>query len=149
MRLQARLFAGASGGDIPRQQQFFLSGSLEGTDAAPVNWSYLGDIASQEHWHIDGDANMSGYIGQHVKGRYAGALNLSLKLPWVSPFFDIGNVGNGLSALAPNRLRMDAGIRLNAGPVYVVFPIWASRGNPSFAFRWALGLDLGSVSIGL
>jgi len=148
VRLQARLFGGASGGRIPFQQWFFLSGSLEGTDVAPVNWSYLGDIASQEHWHIDGDANMAGYIGHHVKGRYAGALNLSLKLPWVSPFFDIGNVGNSLSALAPNRLRMDAGVKFAAGPVYVVFPIWTSQ-KPNFAFRWALGLDLGSVSIGL
>jgi hypothetical protein len=153
VRLQARVFGGASGGSIPLQQQFFLSGSLEGTDAAPINWSYLGDLASQEHWHIDGDASMAGYIGQHVKGRYAGVLNLSLKLPWVSPFFDIGNVGNSPSALRPDRMRMDAGIRLNAGPVYAVFPIWVSpadgRTGRNFAFRWALGLNLNDISIGL
>jgi hypothetical protein len=147
VRLQARLFGGVSRGRIPLQQQFFLSGSVEGTDAAPVNWSYLGDLASQEHWHIDGDANMTGYIGQHVKGRYAGVLNLSLKLPWVSPFFDIGNVGDNLSELAPSRLRMDAGVRVNAGPVYVVLPIWTNR--EGFALRWALGFDLSAVSIGL
>jgi hypothetical protein len=153
LRLQARFFAGASGGDIPLQQQFFLSGSLEGTEAAPVNWSYLGPIASQEHWHIEGDANLAGYAGEHVKGKYAGAINLRLKVPYVSPFFDIGNVGSSFSALAPSQLRMDAGVRVVLGPVYADFPIWTSpanvRNGRNFAFRWVIGLDMSAVSIGL
>jgi hypothetical protein len=149
LRLQARFFAGASGGNIPLQQQFFLSGSLEGTEAAPLNWSYLGDIASQEHWHIEGDANLVGYAGEHVKGRYAGAMNLRLRVPYVSPFFDIGNVGNSISALTPSQLRMDAGVRVAVGPIYADFPFWVSRGKPNLGFRWVLGLDLSGVSIGL
>jgi len=152
VRVQARFFGGASGGSIPPQQEFFLSGSLEGTEAAPLNWSYLGDIASQEHWHIEGDANLAGYAGEHVKGKYAGAINLRLRIPYVSPFFDIGNVGNSISALAPNELRMDAGLRVTLGPIYADFPIWTSPANVrdgrNLAFRWVLGLDLSGISIG-
>jgi hypothetical protein len=154
LRLQARFFGGSSGGSIPPQQQFFLSGSLEGTDAAPVNWSYLGLIASQEHWHIEGDANLAGYAGEHVKGKYAGAINLRLKVPYVSPLFDIGMIESNLNALVPDSLRMDAGVRLSVGPIYADFPIWVSKpnrrmGEKSFAFRWVIGLDLSAVSVGL
>lgn len=151
--LQARFFGGASGGSIPFQQQFFLSGSLEPTDAAPLIWSYLGTIATQENWHIEGDADLVGYARDHVKGQYAEAINLRLRIPYISPFFDIGNVGNSFSALAPSQLRMDAGLRVALGPVYADFPVWTSPANfvdgRNFAFRWVLGLDLSRFNFGL
>jgi hypothetical protein len=151
LRLGVRLFAGFTGGSPPAQEQFFLSGNLTASDVEPITWSYAKTpFATQENWHIDGDANLRGYITEHEKDKLAGALNFSLPFGPIVPFFDIGNVGGSLRDFGPDRLRMDAGIRLKYGPLYADFPVWASRpqSGSSLAFRWALGLSLSGISIG-
>ncbi|MEO0108099.1 MAG: M1 family aminopeptidase, partial [candidate division WOR-3 bacterium] len=151
--LNVRLFGGGASSSLPSQEKFYLSGSLRPTEAEPINWSYGDDIAgSQENWHIEGDANLRGFVGEHLKGSYALGLNLGLRLPVpiVSPFFDIGNVSESMSDLRPNTLKMDAGVRLAKGPFYVEFPVWRywpGVNERRVALRWAVGFTL--VGFGL
>ena len=154
--LGVRLFAGLCRGNPPPQERFFLSGNLGATDAEPITWSYARTtFATQENWHIDGDANLRGFAGEHgehIKGKVAAALNFSLPLGTFAPFFDIGNVGNSLRDLSPDSLKMDAGLRVRYGPLYADFPVWRYWRNDDqrpLKFRWSLGLTLSGLGLGL
>jgi len=97
--LTARMFAGYVWGNVPSQDQFYLSGGLTSNAAEPVSWGYEGWTSGQEHWHYDADVNCRGYAGEYLHGRAAYGLNLEanlVKLGLISlcPFFDLGNVGD-------------------------------------------------------
>ena len=163
--LTLRVFAGYVWGDVPAQDQFYLSGGLTSNGSEPVSWGYEGWTSGQEHWHYDADVNCRGYAGGYaagdgyVHGRAAYGLNfegnapkLALSLVSFHPFFDLGNVGDpGVPrAGVPGFWSpcMDAGIKLKLGPLYADFPIWrnqVSAGGHKFAFRWMLGLKMGGV----
>jgi hypothetical protein len=155
--LTLRLFAGYVWGNVPKQDQFYLSGGLSSNPAEPISWGYAGLTSGQEHWHYDADVNCRGYAGGYpgdsgyVHGRAAYGLNLEAtlaKLGLVSlyPFFDLGNVKeDNVAATGFWRPRLDAGIRLKLGPLYADFPVWRNQvgtGQHQFAFRWMLGLKL-------
>jgi len=157
--LTLRMFAGYVWGDVPAQDQFYLSGGLTSNSSEPVSWGYEGWTSGQEHWHYDADVNCRGYAGGYVAddgylhGRAAYGLNIEATLPrWgllsFHPFFDVGNVGDSLGQSDFLRPRMDAGIRLKLGPVYADFPFWRYQVGISpheFAFRWMLGLKMGGL----
>jgi hypothetical protein len=152
LRVRLRAFVGATSGNPPAQEQFFLSGKLGASESEPITWTYTNTtFSTQNNWHVDGDANLRGYITEHQRGRLVAALNLSLPFQYVEPFFDIGNVGDTLGSFAPGSLRMDAGVRLKLGPLYADLPIWANRPakGRQLDFRWALGLTLSGISIGI
>jgi hypothetical protein len=147
LRVELRFFGGYAGGSPPPQEQYFLSGNLYGTPDEPLTWPAWDLASTQAHWHVNGDANLRGYITGHIRGRYAAALNLGLPSRYVVPFFDVGNVGNSLAVFAPENLRMDAGLRVQFGPIYADFPIWANRplqGSP-LALRWMVGLRISGL----
>jgi hypothetical protein len=167
--LTLRLFAGYVWGDVPAQDQFYLSGGLTSNPSEPVSWGYEGWTSGQERWHYDADVNCRGYAGAYLHGRAAYGLNLEAPLAKLGlfsfhPFFDLGNVGDpgDMTEFAENsdrvpgasgvpgfwQPRMDAGIRLKLGPLYADFPFWryqAGIGNHEFAFRWMLGLKLSGL----
>jgi hypothetical protein len=152
LRFNLRFFAGYAGGSPPPQEQFFLSGSLTPTDAEPITWSYQEDIAgTQQNWHIDGDADLRGFAGAHIRGKLAGSVSLGMPVGPVMPFFDLGNVGDSLSVFQPGQLRMDAGVRVRLGPLYADFPVWRYQPGvrePALDFRWLVGFSLSGISIG-
>ena len=107
LNLTLRAFAGYVWGNVPAQDQFYLSGGLSSNSAEPVSWGYEGWTSGQEHWHYDADVNCRGYAGGYtpndgyVHGRAAYGLNfegnapkLALSLVSFHPFFDLGNVGD-------------------------------------------------------
>ncbi|OYD15140.1 hypothetical protein CH330_06500, partial [candidate division WOR-3 bacterium JGI_Cruoil_03_51_56] len=115
--------------------------------AEPVSWGYQGMSSGQEHWHYNADVNCRGYAGEYQPGRFAYGLNIYLSLiPYLQPFFDIGNVGDTTNSKFWNAC-MDAGIRLKLGPLYADFPFWRYQINKphEFAFRWMLGLSLAGI----
>jgi hypothetical protein len=164
-----RVFGGYVWGSVPAQDQFYLSGGLTSNPSEPVSWGYEGWTSGQEHWHYDADVNCRGWAGEYLHGRAAYGLNFEATPPKLgilslSPFFDLGNVGDtrDMTELSDNSdrvprttsvpafwdPRMDAGIRLRLGPVYADFPFWRYQpgaGGHQFAFRWMLGLKMGGV----
>jgi hypothetical protein len=161
LNLTLRMFAGYVWGNVPAQDQFYLSGGLTSNQSEPVSWGYEGWTSGQEHWHYDADVNCRGYAGGYLTGdgyqhgRAAYGLNFEgtapkwrLSLVSFHPFFDLGNVGDSLGQPDFLRPRMDAGIRLKLGPLYADFPIWryqVGTGKHEFAFRWMLGLKMGGI----
>jgi hypothetical protein len=144
-----RAFAGAVSGNVPAQDQFYLSGGLAANSAEPVSWGYQGYSSGQDHWHYDADVNCRAWAGEYLHGPYAYGLNVYLQpAKFIQPFFDLGNFGDNLGQPDFFRPRMDAGIRLKLGPVYADFPIWRYQigsGSHEFAFRWMLGLKMGGI----
>jgi hypothetical protein len=149
LNLTLRVFAGYVWGDVPKQDQFFLSGGLSSNSAEPVSWGYQGWTSGQEHWHYDADVNCRGYAGEYRHGRAAYGLNLYFEpVKFIQPFFDLGNVGDNLAEPGFLKPRLDAGIRLALGPLYADFPFWrysVAEGRHEFAFRWMLGLKMGGL----
>jgi hypothetical protein len=149
--LTLRLFAGYVWGNVPKQDQFYLSGGLTSNASEPVSWSLSGWTSGQENWHYDADVNCRGYAGEYLHGRAAYGLNFEAtcaKLGPLSlnPFFDVGNVGDSLAQPGFLTPRMDAGIGLKLGPLYADFPVWRSpalAGHRPFEFRWMLGFKMG------
>jgi hypothetical protein len=155
------MFAGYVWGNVPAQDQFFLSGGLSSNPSEPVSWGYEGWTSGQENWHYDADVNCRGYAGEYAHGRAAYGLNfeaalLKLGVLSVVPFYDLGNVGDPQdiaetgAAGVPGfwQPRMDAGIMLRLGPLYAGFPFWRYQVGTSrheFAFRWMLGLKFGGI----
>jgi hypothetical protein len=151
--LTLRMFAGNVWGDVPKQDEFYLSGGLTSNSAEPISWAYEDWTSGQEHWHYDADVNCRGWAGEYLHGRAAYSLNFEATLPKLGilsfhPFFDLGNVGDGLDQPDFLKPRMDAGLRLKLGPVYADFPLWRYQigtGKHEFAFRWMLGLKMGGI----
>jgi hypothetical protein len=152
--LTLRLLVGHVWGDMPAQDQFYLSGGLSSNPAEPVSWGYEGWTSGQENWHYDADVNCRGYAGEYRHGRAAYGVNLEASLAKLGllsfhPFFDLGNVKeNSMAETDFWRPRMDAGMSVKLGPVYADFPFWryqVGNGGHEFAFRWMLGLKLGGT----
>ena len=155
LNLTLRVFGGYVWGQVPKQDQFYLSGGLTANSAEPISWSYEGIASGQENWHYDADVNCRGWAGEYRHGRAAYGFNLEGTLPRlgflsICPFFDLGNVKEeGMTTSDFLKPRIDAGVRLKLGPLYADFPFWrwAVPGGHQFAFRWMLGLKL-SGSLG-
>lgn len=139
-----RLFAGTVTGEFPTQESVFLSGS-----AHPDNFAYWfvdpgGSAFAQQHLHSKGDANLRGYIGQHIKGKYGFGINLNAPLPFfpmAEVFADAGNTWSDDFG----SLKADAGIGINfQNLVRVDFPLVVSdpgAGGNLFDFRWQIGVN--------
>jgi len=138
-----RIFAGVVRGEFPRQESVFLSGSVN-----PDNFAYWlidpgSNVSTQENLHTDGDANLRGFIGQHLRGENGFGINLNAPLPFfrmAELFVDLGNTWNDDFG----SLKGDAGIGFNfQNLVRIDFPVLVShpgeRGNV-FDFRWVIGV---------
>jgi len=136
-----RGFAGYATGEVPAQEQFYLTGALFPEDPTAFVLGRKGSFSPQEYWHVQGDANLRGYYGRHLRGTRAASLTLETSFPPLPGylFFDAGNVWDQGSPSS----RRDAGIGLKLGPIDCAFPLWISDplpGKKRFAFRASAGL---------
>ena len=146
LRPNLRLFAGNIQGQAPSQEQYFLSGAFKSKGLDDMIISYKGGFSAQEHYHIDGGANLPGYYGRHLRGNTALSANLLVPvLPGlVSVFGDLGSVKDSWQEMKAKYLYADAGVTLHLGPVRALFPLWINRpleGEKRFDWkRWKVGL---------
>ncbi|MDI6739482.1 MAG: M1 family metallopeptidase [Candidatus Edwardsbacteria bacterium] len=152
LRPRLRVFAGYIEGPAPAQEQYFLSGGFKTTGFEDMIISYKGWWSAQEHYHVDGGANLPGYLGRHVRGNMAAAANLSLPIHY-SPlelFFGAGQVVNDWPEFKRKNLAADAGIRIEFGGLRLILPLWINQPLPDkkrFDWRWKVGFG-GTLKIG-
>lgn len=148
-----RGFFGSIAGSAPAQEQLFLSGAYKATGLNAVIVSGQGWFSAQEHYHVEGSADVPGYLGRHLRARLAASANLSLplyKYP-VALFADGALLADDYQRLSIKQAFCDAGVSLQAGPVKFQFPLWINRpldGEKRFDFRWRVGLG-GGVKLGM
>jgi hypothetical protein len=154
LRPRLRLFAGNIQGNAPSQEQYFLSGAFKSKGLDDMIVSYKGGFSSQEHYHIDGGANLPGYYGRHLRGNTVLSANLTVPVfqSFVSAFADLGSVKDSWQEMKAKYLYADAGVTLHLGPVRAIFPLWINRpleGEKRFDWkRWKVGLG-GSFGVKL
>ncbi|HTY07693.1 MAG TPA: hypothetical protein VMF29_00880, partial [Candidatus Edwardsbacteria bacterium] len=151
LRPRVRAFAGYIAGTAPAQEQYFLSGGFKTTGFEDLIISYKGWWSAQERYHVDGGANLPGYLGRHARGNTVAALNVDLPL-YRSPlslFAGAGQVAGGWSALTANDILTDAGITLHLPFLRLLMPLWINRplpGKRRFDWRWQISVG-GSIAI--
>lgn len=141
LRLYARGFAGYATSEAPAQEQIYLSGALYSEDLTSLVLARKGPFSPQDYYHVEGDANVRGYYGRHIRGTKGAGINLEAGFPPVPGyvFFDAGNVWYSGT---PNS-RRDAGFGIKLGPLDFAFPLWISdpeAGKKAFAVRGTFGL---------
>jgi hypothetical protein len=152
LRPRLRLFAGNIQGNAPSQEQYFLSGAFKSKGLDDMIVSYKGGFSAQEHYHIDGGANLPGYYGRHLHGNAAISANLSVPIwpGFASVFGDVGSVKDNWQEMKAKYLYADAGVTISLGPVRAIYPLWINRpleGEKRFDWkRWKVGLG-GSFSM--
>ncbi len=148
-----KLFGGYVAGKPPRQYRFYPSGSLFPTGESPLALTYEGRFSPLEHWHIEGGPDLKGYYGRHISGTAALSINLAtpylLSRSWFpsSLFFDAGILFDDST---DSGTLFDAGVTINAGPLYMDFPFWVSaplEDEKNFAFRWSFGISSSTISL--
>lgn len=148
-----RGFFGSITGAAPAQEQFFLSGAYKTSGINAVIVSGRDWFSAQEHYHVEGSADVPGYLGRHLRARLAASANLSIPIyryP-IALFADGALLGDDYSQLSVSQAYCDAGLSLQAGPMRFLFPLWINRpleGEGRFGFRWKMGLG-GAFSLGL
>jgi hypothetical protein len=148
-----RGFFGAISGAAPAQEQFFLSGAYRTSGINAVIVSGRDWFSAQEHYHVEGSADVPGYLGRHLRARLAASANLSVPLyryP-LALFADAALLADDYRQLAVRGAYCDAGLSLQAGPWRFLFPLWINKpleGEGRFGFRWKMGLG-GSFGLGI
>lgn len=138
-----RIYGGIVRGSFPTQEAVYLSGSVK-----PSSFAYWfvdpdNKISTQENLHIKGDANLRGYIGQHLNGKNGFGINIDIPIPQLSLinlFCDIGNVWDNKFG----SLKYDLGIGLDLQFIRIDFPFYINKpinDERSFAFRWLFELS--------
>ncbi|MBI4727560.1 M1 family metallopeptidase [candidate division TA06 bacterium] len=146
LRPSLRLFAGSIQGQAPKQEQFFLSGAFKSQGLDDLIISYQGGFSAQEHYHIDGGANLPGSYGRHLHGNATLGANLSVPVwpGFVSVFGDVGSVKDSWQEMKAKYLYADVGVTVSLGPVRALFPLWINRpleGEKRLDWkRWKVGL---------
>jgi len=131
-------------GNSPHQEAVYLSGSVK-----PTGFSYWfvdpdNKISTQENLHTKGDANLRGYLGQHLKGKNGVGVNIEAPIPGLSlikMFSDFGNVWDEKFG----ELKYDLGIGIDLQYIRIDFPFYINKpmnNEKAFAFRWLLELSL-------
>ncbi len=135
-----RIYGGIIRGNYPIQEAIHLSGAVY-----PSGFPYWfvdpgNKISTQKNLHIEGDANLRGYIGQHIKGENGFGINLDIpfpKLSFINLFMDLGNVWNK----SFGTLKYNLGIGLNLKLLKIDFPFYINQpinNEKKFNFRWIL-----------
>lgn len=154
LKPRLRLTTGYIQGPAPAQEQFFLAGSFKtaGLDnmlASGKDW-----FSAQEHYHVDGGANLPGYYGTHIRGKNLWAVNMTLpimKSP-ASFFAGAGQVANDWLEFTAKSIRADAGLSLALGPMRLMFPLWINKpqeGKKQFDWRWTIGFGGSGEGMGI
>ena len=138
-----RIYGGIVRGSYPTQEAIYLSGSVEPSSFA--YWFVDPDtkISTQENLHVRGDANLRGYISQHLNGKNGFGLNIDIPIPQLSIinlFCDIGNVWDDKFG----SLKYDLGVGLDLQFIRIDFPFYINKpmkDERAFYFRWLLELS--------
>jgi len=138
-----RIFGGIVRGNSPQQEAVYLSGSVRPTSFA--YWFVDPDtkISTQENLHTKGDANLRGYLGQHLKGKNGVGVNFEIPVPGLSMinlFSDIGNVWDKKFGI----LKYGFGLGFDLKYIRIDFPFYINKpmkNEKAFAFRWLLELS--------
>ncbi len=137
--LKYRLFGGMVRGNYPSQESIFLSGSVY-----PSSFAYWfvdpgSSISTQRNLHVEGDANLRGYIGQHLRGRNGFGINLEAPIPYLNifnVFCDLGNVWDK----SFGSLKYDLGFGISVMDLIKIdFPLYINQplnNGKKFDFRW-------------
>jgi hypothetical protein len=147
-----RGFFGSISGTAPYQEQFFLSGAYKTSGINSVIVSGRDWFSAQEHYHVEGSADVPGYLGRHLRGRLAASANLSVPLydrP-VALFADAALLADEYGQFSIKQAFCDAGVSLQMNGVKLLFPLWINRpleGENRFDFRWKVGRG-GSYGLG-
>lgn len=154
-----RIFLGASVGDVPIEDRFYLSGSSPRTmfdnrfyrsrGTVPA-WLWRREKTGQRHWYLDGDGGLSGYASANASAKSIVAINGSVGFgnPFralsgvnLGPLTESAPFGFAESAIFDKRWLSDAGVgalyRLPLIPAWAGIytlrfevPLWVS--NPTF-----------------
>jgi len=138
-----RIYGGILRGSYPNQEAIYLSGSVK--PSSFVYWFVDPDnkISTQENLHIRGDANLRGYIGQHLNGKNGFGINIDIPIPQLSMinlFCDIGNVWDEKFG----SLKYNLGIGLDLQFIRIDFPFYINKpmkDERAFDFRWLFELS--------
>lgn len=153
---RVRLFGGyLRGEDNPGQHHlFFLAGGLVPSGPLAFMVDGRGRYSPQNFYFVEGNGNLRGYYRQHLSGRAIGALNFSLKLPYLplALFYDFGNVWPDWERATVAGLKQDAGLELDLNLIKFHFPFWLSHppvGEKKFQYRWLVNLSTAlNISLG-
>ena len=125
--------------------------SVERSKAAEA-FNYLSAVqAAQERYHVDGGANLPGFLGRHARGNTVAAVNLDLpvyRTP-LSLFAGAGQVAADWPALKAANVMANAGITVRMPFVRLLLPLWINQplsGKKRFDWRWQISIG-GSFSI--
>lgn len=131
INLGVRIFGGKIFGIPPKQEMFYLCGRLRISLLADLFFNQRGYFSPQEHLHTNGDGNMVGYQGDHIRSTEMFCVNLELpaRLP-LRIFGDFGYYGETV---------LDFGMRLVLGPIEFNLPLYATGYKP-WRLNWSLGL---------
>jgi len=135
-----RLFGGIVRGNHPVQESVHLSGGVYPTTFAYWFVDPDNNISTQENLHVKGDANLRGYIGQHLKGESGFGINVEIPIPkltFINLFVDIGNVWDS----SFGTLKYDAGVGFDFKILRIDFPFYINKplnNEKEFDFRWLL-----------
>lgn len=154
-----RIFLGASVGDVPVEDRFYLSGAsprgmfdnrLYRSRGTVPAWLWHREKTGQRHWHMDGDGGLSGYAAANASARSIAAINGTIGMDNpikaissvnLGPLTEAAPFGFAESAIFDERWFADVGVgaryRLPLIPVWAGIytlrfeaPLWVS--NPSF-----------------
>jgi hypothetical protein len=138
-----RIYGGIVRGSYPNQEAVYLSGSVN-----PSSFAYWfvdpdNKISTQKNLHIRGDANLRGYIGQHLKGKNGFAINIDIPIPQlniINLFCDIGNVWDEKFGA----LKYNLGVGLDLQYIRIDFPFYINKpmkNERAFEYRWLFELS--------
>jgi hypothetical protein len=133
-----RIFGGIVRGNSPQQEAVYLSGSVKPTSFA--YWFVDPDtkISTQENLHTKGDANLRGYLGQHLKGKNGVGVNIEAPIPGLSMIKMFSDIGNAWDKKF-GELKYDLGIGIDLQYIRIDFPFYINKpmnNEKVFAFRW-------------
>lgn len=133
-----RIYGGMIRGNFANQEAVYLSGSVKPTSFAYWFVDPDNKISTQENLHAEGDANLRGYLGQHLNGKNGVGVNIEIPVPGLSVinlFTDIGNVWDNKFG----SVKYDLGIGLDLKYIRIDFPFYINKPmnkEKAFAFRW-------------
>ncbi|MBU2507125.1 MAG: hypothetical protein KJ799_10435 [Bacteroidetes bacterium] len=138
-----RIYGGIVRGSYPNQEAVYLSGSVK-----PSSFAYWfvdpdNKISTQENLHIKGDANLRGFIGQHLNGKNGFGINIDIPIPQLSIINLICDIGNVWDKKFGS-LKYGFGIGIDLQFIRIDFPFYINkptRDERSFDIRWLFELS--------
>lgn len=131
-----RVFAGAIAGTAPRQEHFYLNGSLRITTLADLFFSQKGDLSPMEHLHVDGNGDLVGYQTLHIATDRIATANLELPSRFPVRLFCGAGAYGAADGWTP---AWEVGVRAVLGPLSLHVPLLVKDADRAW-LRWSIEL---------